>query len=208
MKTVGSILREKREKIGLSVDRLSAQTKIDASYITAIESDNYDKLPSETFTKGFIRNISIELGCDPQENLAIFRRDYRQASTQKTPISTLRNIRSSKFFHNQYILPFAGAFIFLVYLIFQFRAVVTPPRLEIVSPKDGSVVSNPVFVEGITDSDAYITINQDTLLRPDTSGRFSGQIDLPLGENTLTIVSTSRFDRSVDIKYLITVLSP
>src|SRR3989344_5617289 len=77
MKTVGQIISQARQKRGLSIDQLSGLTKIDSKYISALEQDHYYSLPSETFAKGFIRNLCQRLDLNPNELVAIFRRDFR-----------------------------------------------------------------------------------------------------------------------------------
>jgi cytoskeleton protein RodZ len=62
MKTVGQLLHAERLKKNISIEELSLATKIDGKYIEALESDRYNLLPSETFTKGFIRNLSLRSG--------------------------------------------------------------------------------------------------------------------------------------------------
>lgn len=205
MKTVGQIIRSARTKRGLSVDQLSHLTKIDAKYIAALEADDYLSLPSETFAKGFIRNLSQRLDLNPNELVAIFRRDYRLPSVS---VSSKRKPRLSLPENLTSILPLAlGGLVFFVYLIFQFRAIVTPPGLSLLRPMDGAVLVSPLEIEGETDIDATIFVNEDTKVKPDSSGHFLARVNLPLGENTLDFKAVNRFSRSSSKKITVTIIS-
>ena len=53
---VGDILRRERERQRLSIKDIEQGTSIRALYIEAIENGDYDKLPGNVYTKGFIKN--------------------------------------------------------------------------------------------------------------------------------------------------------
>lgn len=208
MKTVGHILHNARLEKKLTPDQLSSLTKIDTKYILALEEDDYDHLPSETFAKGFIRNLSLRLDRNPEELVAVFRRDFRQPylRTQKTPIRHRRFVLP-QLLSSQFLFIGIGALFFFTYLIFQFRAIITPPPLSIARPTAGSVMVSPIEVEGLTAVDATISINDDTKLKPDQSGHFLGRLNLPVGETVLEIKSTNRFSRSSTQKIKLTIVS-
>jgi cytoskeletal protein RodZ len=207
MKTVGQLLHAARKSKGLSLDQLSSLTKIDVKYISALEDDNYSSLPSETFVKGFIRNLSIRLDCNPDELISIFRRDYRipaegSKTIRRKQISGFGNLTSS------HVLPFIlGGIVFTVYLIFQFRAILSPPKLDIVRPSSGSVLVSPIEIEGTTDVDASISVGNDIQAKPDNSGHFLVRVSLPIGETTLEIKSVNRFSRTATKKIPLIIVS-
>lgn len=204
MKTVGQIIKSARQKRNLSTDQLSSLTKIDAKYIEALELDNYSDLPSETFAKGFIRNLSLRLDLNPHELIAIFRRDFRQpdrVGLKAVHRKTFSGIPSQ-------ILPFiVGGIVFVIYLVFQFRAILTPPKLEILRPSSGAVLVSPIEIEGDTTIDANIYIGEDTQVKPDTQGHFFARINLPVGETVLDIKATNRFSRTTEKKISVTIIS-
>lgn len=205
MKTVGQIIRGARQKRGLSLDQLSSLTKIDSKYITALEEDEYSKLPSETFAKGFIRNLSQRLDLNPNELVAIFRRDYRLPEQTSVSKRHRRLVLSDNLTQ---LLPFVlGGVVFLVYLIFQFRVIVTPPKLQISRPENSAVLVSPVEIEGDTSNDATIYINEETKVKPDTSGHFLARVNLPLGETIIEIKTVNRFSRSATKKIPVTIIS-
>jgi len=58
MPTLGQRLREAREKRGLSIAQLAAQTRINAHYFEAIENDDTDSLPGGFFYRSFVRQYA------------------------------------------------------------------------------------------------------------------------------------------------------
>ncbi len=69
---IGEIIRKEREKKGISIDYLSNLTKISKEFIRAIEEEKFDLLPGDVYVKGFIRNISLVLGLNPDELKKIY----------------------------------------------------------------------------------------------------------------------------------------
>lgn len=69
---VGDILRQVREKQGLTIADVAEETSIRDIYLEAIEKGNYDALPGDVYAKGFIRNYSKFLQIDGDALLAEF----------------------------------------------------------------------------------------------------------------------------------------
>ncbi|MCZ9850946.1 helix-turn-helix domain-containing protein [Brachyspira hyodysenteriae] len=64
METIGQILKNAREKKGLTIEELEATTHIVAKFIKALENEEFDILPGEIYVKGFIKNLSDKLSLD------------------------------------------------------------------------------------------------------------------------------------------------
>ncbi|PTY41140.1 helix-turn-helix domain-containing protein [Brachyspira hampsonii] len=64
METIGQILKNAREKKGLTIEELEATTHIVARFIKALENEEFDVLPGEIYVKGFIKNLSDKLSLD------------------------------------------------------------------------------------------------------------------------------------------------
>lgn len=54
----GRRLREAREARGLSREEVAAQLRLQLKHITALEEDDYDALPGQTFVTGYLRNYA------------------------------------------------------------------------------------------------------------------------------------------------------
>jgi len=66
---VGEFLRRERELRYVSLDDVAERTKISRRYLEAIEEGQYDRLPGETFVRGFIRSYAQSVGLDPEDTL-------------------------------------------------------------------------------------------------------------------------------------------
>lgn len=65
--TSGALLRAVRERRGLSLQEMADATRISARYLEAIELEEFDALPSSTFVRGYVREMSRQLGLDEAE---------------------------------------------------------------------------------------------------------------------------------------------
>lgn len=72
MDSLGEFFREAREAQGLTFGQVAASTKIQESYLQAIEEENFQILPQKVFTKGFVRTYAQLLGIDEEEALRRF----------------------------------------------------------------------------------------------------------------------------------------
>lgn len=209
MKTVGQIIYQARKEQQISIKKLSQITKIDTDYLKALEKDQYHLLPSHTFVKGFIRNVAQTLGKKPDELVAIFRRDFPPSSPPKLAPDKIPSSRHSikKKFQSTSLIFVSGILIFLIYLAFQLRAFLIPPKLEIYQPKANAVLTSPLTIEGLTSPDSIIQINQDLIIKPDNSGYFITSTTFSLGENQIEISATNRFSRVNSKKISVTLVS-
>lgn len=63
----GAHLRNIRIAKGVSLDEISAATKVKKSYLEAIESDDPRRFPAPVFMKGFLKAYAKSLGLNPDE---------------------------------------------------------------------------------------------------------------------------------------------
>lgn len=70
MMEVGQLLRQTREAQDLSLADIEEKTKIRQSFISALESGDWDDLPNEVVARGFLRKYATALGLDADELLA------------------------------------------------------------------------------------------------------------------------------------------
>jgi len=87
MNQLGPIFKEARAKSGKTIDDAVRETKIAKKYLIAIEDENFDIFPGETYLLGFLRNYSQFLGLDPDEMVLKYR-DYK-IQEQPAPIEQL-----------------------------------------------------------------------------------------------------------------------
>jgi hypothetical protein len=63
---IGNSLREARLRRGVEFAQAEQATKIRGKYLRAIEDEQFDMLPSDTYVKGFLRTYADYLGLDGQ----------------------------------------------------------------------------------------------------------------------------------------------
>ncbi len=70
MASLGERLRLAREGAGLSLDDLSARTKIQIPILEAMERDSFERVPGGLFVRGFLRAYAREVGLEPEAIVA------------------------------------------------------------------------------------------------------------------------------------------
>jgi flagellar biosynthesis protein FlhG len=63
----GKILKQIREKMGIDLKTISAETKINTKILEWIEEEALERLPAMVYLKGFLRGYAQSLGLDPQK---------------------------------------------------------------------------------------------------------------------------------------------
>lgn len=205
MKTVGVILREARLNKAYSLDQVERDTKIRRKFLEAIEADDYSKLPSVAYAKGFVKNYSQYLGLNSDNVLAFFRRQ-----TKEIPRSSLLPKGVAEPLNRSWFQLTPGRFlalllaglaaIFLGYLGLQYQKLKQPPLLRLEQPK-GNVVTAERRLDllGKTDTDATVTVNNIAVpIRND--GKFFDQVTLEPGINQISVTATSRYGKSTTVK--------
>lgn len=72
MDSLGTFFREAREAQNLTLEQVAASTRIQESYLRALEEERFTVLPQKVFTKGFVRTYARTLGVDEEEALRRF----------------------------------------------------------------------------------------------------------------------------------------
>ena len=68
--SLGAMLREARNQLGLSISDVVAQTKFAPRQIEALEADDFENLPETAFLRGFVRSYAKILNLDADTLLA------------------------------------------------------------------------------------------------------------------------------------------
>lgn len=210
MKSVGEILKKARMEQRLSLEEVESKIKIRAKFLAALEADDYHKLPSAPYIRGFIKNYSEFLGLSPEKVLAIFRRQFDERKNlgllphglteplEKEPF-TLKAPSPVVFL---FLLP---PFLLFLYLYREYRLFVQPPSLAIQSPTEQAIIfGQTVEVTGKTDPSATLELNsQKITLKED--GSFTQKITLGQGLNTLEFVARNKLGKETKLKRTIKV---
>lgn len=199
---VGQRLHDERVKKNLSLEEVSKATKIRASFLSAIEKGDYNKLPSSAYVYGFIRNYAEYLGMPTKSIVALFKREFDEEKELKVlpqglskgdfPVKGLR-LRQIP------ILIILIFIFFLGYIFFQYKDAFISAPVEIKSPPENSVInSNSVTILGKTDPNVSVYIN-NTAVPLDTDGRFRKDIEVFSGKSSIQIKVVNRFGKQTVI---------
>ena len=72
MASLGNKFQTARETQGFTVEQMVSRTRIQESYLKALEADSFGQLPERVFTKGFVRAYARSLELDEEECLRLF----------------------------------------------------------------------------------------------------------------------------------------
>lgn len=200
MKTVGEVLSRVRKEKGLTIEQIAEKTKIRQKFITAIEENAFENLPSSAVAQGFIKNYAEYLGASASYVLALFRRDFVADEAGKIiPRQLAEPLVSKPFWQSPrfgYVSAGLGLIIIVgLYLFFQYFTFWNGPRLAIEQPPVGFVTeSDFTEVVGCTEPEAVVRINAQ-LVALDTQGCFHQGVPLEKGENVFLIVAENSIGR-------------
>ncbi len=93
MESIGHSLREARQRKGLSLADVEEITKIRTHYLKALEDENYELLPGNTYVVGFLRTYARTLGLDAQELVEEFKAASAKPEEVIKPVEPLARER-------------------------------------------------------------------------------------------------------------------
>lgn len=93
--TFGEHLKREREMRGVSLEEISAATRISVRFLEALENEHWAQLPGGIFNRGFIRSVGRFLGMDEEGLVAEYALETRErpeiAVWTKEPVRKRRN---------------------------------------------------------------------------------------------------------------------
>ena len=95
METIGEILKNAREKKGLTIETLEKNTHIVSRYIEALENNEFDKLPGEIYIKGFIKNLSDKLSLDSSAVLERYSLQINETKFERDLYGNDTNVKNT-----------------------------------------------------------------------------------------------------------------
>lgn len=200
MKTIGKFLKDVRVKEKYSKTRVAKITKIKASFIEAIEKENWEALPDFPVVLGFVKSIAGILKIDEHRAVALLRRDY---PPRVLPINPKPDV-SSKFIWSPKLTFLTGLGLILIvifgYLTIQYFHFISPPKLTVESPGEGQVINQRnVSVSGKVDPEATLKINNQPVL-VEEDGAFKAEIEIFEGTEEIVAKAVSRSGKETVVR--------
>lgn len=220
--TLGEKLKRIRSDRRMSLHEVSKNTRIQVKYLEYLEEGRYEKLPAEVYVKGFLRNYADFLGVDDQALIKLYEKErgikknlekskkqrfnggkfydsfHRKSQEEETEISPMPvRIRALVITPRMIalgciiVLVFSGVF----YLYKEVGSFASTPRLVVINPSANySTDGNSVMIEGITERDARLFINDQPVL-VDDEGKFREELAVQSGANVVNIKAVNRFEK-------------
>jgi len=76
---LGEVLAAKRGERGLTIEQAATATRIRAHYLSALESDQLERLVAPVYAKGHLRTYARYLGLDPEPLVKMLRTEAQDA---------------------------------------------------------------------------------------------------------------------------------
>jgi len=201
--TLGEKLKKLRSDKRTSIVEVSRFTKIQPAYLEYLEEGIWDKLPADVYVKGFLRSYADFLGVDEKILIRLYEREKEIRANlkknKKTDSKKEKPINISPFIFTPkkilisaiIVLVLAG----LVLLYSEINSFANAPSLIILNPQNNSQVpGNSVYIEGVTDKEALLYINNQSILVGD-DGRFRENLTLQSGLNIINVKSINKFQK-------------
>jgi cytoskeletal protein RodZ len=199
---LGQLLQEARLKAGLTLFSLEQKTRIAEKYLQAIEENNFSVLPpARAYRLAYIREFANAI--DYNSEKAIYQFIKENGLGDIKTIHPQSGIKKIQLYLTSWlvrsILIIGVIVIFVGYLAWQVKGILTPPSLQVYSPIEGAIINQTeIMVEGETEKETQLTINgQET--RVNEQGKFSTTLNLSTGVNTLTITATKKHGKTITI---------
>ncbi len=81
----GALLKSAREQAKLSEEDVARELRMTLTKVRALEADEYDKLHSDTFIRGYLRTYAKLLNLDPNTILDVYKQARREAGLGDEP---------------------------------------------------------------------------------------------------------------------------
>lgn len=203
-KTLGDILHGRRRHKGFNLEQVESATHIRARFLQAIEKNNWDELPSDIYSRGYVESYALYLGLDKKELLERFDRErhlYRLTNHEVVLAKSDKPLTTMWLVTPKIFAVSIGLMIILsvaTYIGFQVKSFSAAPELLIISPKsltEFTVKNDEFSLIGKTSKDAKVEINGQTINVED-NGTFKTTVGLTKGENTFVVSAIGRNAKS------------
>lgn len=167
-KKLGKRLKKAREDKGIALEKIADELKINVKYLYAIESGDFDELPSEVYAKGFIRNYSKYLGYNPERYVMLYKsergRENLKNTLQELSVNKRQNTTISASLSSRKLGIYSVIIsIIIVISFFTYRVFVSTnrPTLQITGPFIADVQQVSEYKYDTADSNIVIEGNID-----------------------------------------------
>lgn len=198
---IGTSLREARLRHGVDLVEAERATKIRSKYLRALEADQFELLPAQTYVKGFLRSYAEFLGLDGQLYVDEYNSRY-SASEEEAPLrsrgSTARADAQRRMESSVLLVTLAGiaAVTALVIVAWKWGGSETP---RIAGVRPGAGPSQPVAPQAqpkraVAPARRWVALRLTATRGDSTIAVYRGSLTgAPLYDGTLELGRSQRF---------------
>jgi cytoskeleton protein RodZ len=111
---IGALLKNEREKKGLSQEQIVDVIRLRKHYVEALESEDWDMLPAPVFVRGFIRSYAQVLGLNEKEALELYETATPATSSPPKPLVKPAKTKSKRSYLLVLLLVVVGAGLYVL----------------------------------------------------------------------------------------------
>lgn len=191
---------------GVTILEAELATKIRSKFLHALEEDDWFKLPSRAYTKGFVVRYGNFLGIPKEEISKLYIKESSIRSDEEDMILPKKSVKRGVMVTPKLIISTVVSVLVLSvisFIIYQVYGISAAPDLMVASPANNIVVdSENIEVKGVTDKDASILIN-DQKVAVSSDGSFYADYKLHRGINVIEVTSKNKAEREKSVTYTV-----
>jgi cytoskeletal protein RodZ len=202
---IGRELKSGRLEKDVSLETASKNININIEYLKAIEAGELGKLPKGVYGKSFIQEYAVYLGINPRLMIELYEKEYTKRDKKHTKRLFVKKVSKTHHFltipriiKNTIII--SVVVVCVAYLGYYINNIITPPELTLINLTEDVIVDSHVInIQGITNPEAGVVVNDETVLI-DNEGNFKKEINLKSGLNVVVVVAQKKYSKKRIIK--------
>ena len=202
--TLGEYLSQIRNQLNLDMKTASILTQIKPEYLEKLEAGDYNSLPGEVYTRGFLKSLANFYHIKEQILIDQYEKE-RGFETSHQPKNL--EVKSRWSFTPRTLVVGISLLVLLLAIFYvgrQIRSVLAPPYLSLSEPvSDQAVNASSIVVSGKSEVGATVSINNQPV-PTDASGEFTEDLLLSPGLNVIEVVEKNKFNKVSKITRQIT----
>lgn len=122
MDSFGKYLERERRLREISLDEIASKTKINIDYLAAIEKEDFESMPGEIFTLGFLRNYAEYIGLDGNDVInryQMFKNTTKEEQKNEPKPDTVKEKKKSTVSNTIFIVILLVVLVAIIFLFFK-----------------------------------------------------------------------------------------
>ncbi len=156
--SAGKLLRQARERAGISIEAVATQLRVRAPYLIAIEADDISALPGTAYALGFVRSYARFLELDADALVERFRREV-DAPKNPNPQLYIPRLEGEGQSPGPWVLVIAAVLLGGAYMVWaslqqpadERDRVPPPPLVEQTAPEAAEDAAEPATAEAVAE---------------------------------------------------------